>query len=872
MADTFNVEVNDKIDPTIATKLDQIAKNAGASNAAVEKLKAQINAVSSGPVGSLEAAVKAATNNIDKEAKAVNKLTSELKNLEKASKATGDATTKAFRGFDRNQSLNLGYQIQDIIVSLQGGQKPLTVFLQQGGQIGQVFAQSGATASQGLAGIGRILLSFINPMTVLLASVVAVGAAIYNFKSYGAEINSFAGRLGVSTQEAQKLYQALYKITGLNLDEQKKELTSVGLTLNKAGRENDKDSQLTRLFTDNGLSIVDATGKLKSFSDQMDMVYRLVKNAKTEFDAIEIGRLVGASDDFAISLFKSKTTLTQAKTEAQLLEDKLIEGGANFDKKFDEVWRNIVLYAKNAILQIGKFFSDMLDAIPKDPIGTLVTKTINAAKGAPQAVADVIRNDGPGPGPISVNRGLGRNTPLGDNRSKLESSFPNNPAPPRSDSIVPFTSFNDRFDLAGTKVGSLNAGDNKVSQDNLQRMKEIYKSATAAKEAVKQAETVLPTKKPTVIPKASVDKEPKAAKPKFDVEEDINIKLDQQIARLKLLKPEREIQQQMDEIDNKLRRQGKTLNDEERVAIENKVKEIERLKDVQQATDQIYEETIGVQKRYAATLEAAENLLKKGIITQDQYGDAVMRTRIKMLDSQNTISGGLESGLLRTVQEYGNVSQQVSRVVGNSFDGLADGLTAFATNQKFSFGDLTTSILNDVTKMVIKIGVLKPLLDSIGGALGGSGTGASGGLGGLLSSAIGALSGSPVGNVDMSAGVAGPNMPRFANGGGLQVKGDGGTDSETVQFKASPGERVKVLTPAQAANDAKGANVKVEVNNYGNDNATVEKSRGADGGDVYKVMIRQIKSDIASDISSGNGPVGKATQTRFGLDPARGAR
>lgn len=866
MAETFNVEVNDKIDPTISQKLDAIAKNAGAGNAAIEKLKQQINAVGTGPVASLDAAVKSVTSNIDKEAAATRKLAAELKNLEKASKLAGDSTQKAFNGFNRNEKLNLGYQIQDIIVSLQGGQKPLTVFLQQGGQIGQVFAQSGASASQGLAGIGRILLSFLTPINLLLAGVVAIGAAIYNFKSYGAEINSFAGRLGVSTQEAQKLYQALYKITGLSLDEQKKELTGIGLTLNKTGRENDKDDQVTRLFKDNGLSIVDATGKLKSFSDQMDMVYKLVKNAKTEFDAIEIGRLVGASDDFAISLFKSKTTLTQAKTEAQLLEDKLIEGGAAFDKKFDEVWRNIVLYAKNAILQIGKFFSDMLDAIPKDPIGSLVTKALSVAKGAPQSISDAVTNDSPGPGPISVNRGLGRNAPLNDNRSKLESSFPNNPAPPRSDSIVPFTSFNDRFDLAGSNVGSLGANNNvKVSQDNLERMKEIYKQATAAKDAVAKAETVLPTGKNTVIPKAKVDK---PEKPKFDVEEDINIKLDQQIARLKLLKPEREIQQQMDEIDNKLRRQGKTLNDEEREAIKAKVVEIERLKDVQQAMDQIYEETIGVQKRYAATLEAADNLLKKGIITQDQYGEAVNRAKLKVLDSQNTLASGLEAGLIRTTQEYGQVSQQVSRVVSNSFDGLADGLTAFATNQKFSFSDLTTSILNDVTKMIIKIAVLKPIMDSLGSALGGSG--ASGG-GSFLSSAIAALSGAPVGNVDMSAGVAGPNLPRFATGGEFNVGGDGGTDSQEVRFKASPNERVKIMTPAQAANDS-GKNVKVEVNNYGKDNASVEKTTGPDGTDIYKVIVGKVKSDIAADISSGNGPVGKATQTRFGLDMARGAR
>lgn len=42
-----------------------------------------------------------------------------------------------------------------------------------------------------------------------------------------------------------------------------------------------------------------------------------------------------------------------------------------------------------------------------------------------------------------------------------------------------------------------------------------------------------------------------------------------------------------------------------------------------------------------------------------------------------------------------------------------------------------------------------------------------------------------------------PYSPAFANGGSMRVGGSGGTDSQMVQFKATPNEHITVETPAQ---------------------------------------------------------------------------
>lgn len=65
-------------------------------------------------------------------------------------------------------------QFTDIVVSLQGGQQPLTVLLQQGGQLKDMFGGTGA-AAQALAGY---IAGLINPFTVA-AGVVGVLALAY---------------------------------------------------------------------------------------------------------------------------------------------------------------------------------------------------------------------------------------------------------------------------------------------------------------------------------------------------------------------------------------------------------------------------------------------------------------------------------------------------------------------------------------------------------------------------------------------------------------------------------------------------------------------------------------------------------------------
>lgn len=65
-------------------------------------------------------------------------------------------------------------QITDIVVSLQGGQNPMTVFLQQGGQLKDMFGGVVPAAKA----LTTSLIGMINPFTLVAAAVVTFGAAI----------------------------------------------------------------------------------------------------------------------------------------------------------------------------------------------------------------------------------------------------------------------------------------------------------------------------------------------------------------------------------------------------------------------------------------------------------------------------------------------------------------------------------------------------------------------------------------------------------------------------------------------------------------------------------------------------------------------
>lgn len=105
-------------------------------------------------------------------------------------------------------------QLTDIIVGLQGGQAPLTVLLQQGGQLRDVFGGVVPAAKA----LGGAVLGLVNPYTLAASAVAALGLAYFQGSKEGDAFNraiTFSGNAaGVTSSQLRAMAQNIDEIAG----------------------------------------------------------------------------------------------------------------------------------------------------------------------------------------------------------------------------------------------------------------------------------------------------------------------------------------------------------------------------------------------------------------------------------------------------------------------------------------------------------------------------------------------------------------------------------------------------------------------------------------------------------------------------------
>jgi len=105
-------------------------------------------------------------------------------------------------------------QFTDIFVSLQGGQDPLTVLLQQGGQIKDMFGGIGPAFRE----MGGYILGLINPLTVGAAALGAMALAYYQGSkeadAFRLSLVSTGNAAGTTVRELQTMARNVAEVTG----------------------------------------------------------------------------------------------------------------------------------------------------------------------------------------------------------------------------------------------------------------------------------------------------------------------------------------------------------------------------------------------------------------------------------------------------------------------------------------------------------------------------------------------------------------------------------------------------------------------------------------------------------------------------------
>lgn len=140
---------------------------------------------------------------------------------------------------------------------------------------------------------------------------------------------------------------------------------------------------------------------------------------------------------------------------------------------------------------------------------------------------------------------------------------------------------------------------------------------------------------------------------------------------------------------------------------------------------------------------------------------------------------------IRKLAELREQAQLFDSVMERAMKGAEDAFMSFINTGKVDFRAMITSMIADVARLAAQQFLIKPLGDMLSGLMKGSfvGGGAGGGFGSsLLKGAMSFLGGGR----------------SFATGGSFTVGGSGGVDSQLVQLRASPGERVTVQRPNQS--------------------------------------------------------------------------
>ncbi len=105
-------------------------------------------------------------------------------------------------------------QFTDIVVSLQAGQAPLTVLLQQGGQLKDMFGTTGAAAR----GLASYVAGLVNPLTAAGAAVAILGLAYYQGSkesdAFRKSILLTGNQAGVTVDQLNTMARAMAGVVG----------------------------------------------------------------------------------------------------------------------------------------------------------------------------------------------------------------------------------------------------------------------------------------------------------------------------------------------------------------------------------------------------------------------------------------------------------------------------------------------------------------------------------------------------------------------------------------------------------------------------------------------------------------------------------
>lgn len=243
-------------------------------------------------------------------------------------------------------------QFTDIAVSLQGGQAPLTVFLQQGGQLKDMFGGALPAAKA----LGGYVLGLVNPFTVAAAAAGTLALAYYKGSEESDRLTDAIIRNG---NAAGTSYSEL-----ANLAEQ---VANTGTTVGAASKVLDQLAGAGNALTPMYAQITKASlaWSKQTGEDVTKVVQSFNEIAKGPVEAVkkldaELNFLTASQYANIISLEKQGKTIDAARAATDLYATALSSRSAEMESNLgslESAWQSLGSFAKkawDAMLDVGR--------------------------------------------------------------------------------------------------------------------------------------------------------------------------------------------------------------------------------------------------------------------------------------------------------------------------------------------------------------------------------------------------------------------------------------------------------------------------------------------------------------------------------------
>lgn len=780
-------------------------------------------------------------------------------------------------------------QMTDIIVSLQGGQQPLTVLLQQGGQLKDMFGGIVPAARA----LGGALMGLVNPYTLTAAAIAAVAVAwvkgsaegqnfrealILSGNAAGVTADSLIGLahgLGTITGSHARAVQALNavaasgKLSGSAL----RDVALIAAEWQRAtGAEIDKTVEaFSKVGKDPVAAVVELNERYGILTGAIyAQVQALVEQGRAQ-EAVELvarqaaSELTGRTAAQKANLGTLETAWNKLGAAAGWAWDKMLDIGRedSVDERLRALERDVRQRAENIRIaaENGATISEKEKLGLKDAQArrdALIAQK-KEAEDAAKAQADLVRTNREA---IQSRQEISRL--IEDGASKAEK---HRKAIADLDARI-IKAQKDGSKLSDEQIKAARAAIDRQFEDRSAKRAYTDDSATRLLGEYAQAEATLRAQLTTqeklgawekrrlefeqqisdLKGKKTLTADQKSllaqeSQLRVALEKNVavekSVRLAQEAARVEVMRASlsssREVEQR--QYDDQLAGIGMGDRAQEELRARQAI-----VRDYQRQLDQATRDhTVGKtsDETYRAETSLLSEHLRQRMEMQQAYFDNVRK-------AQGGWKNGAKSALDNYLDSAANVADQTKGMFSNAFQGMEDAIVRFATTGKLSFKDFATSVLSDLARIAARqaiVGMVGSIVGAVAGAASSGIFAGAGyqGMGGAATGSVDGMSGSwgAVAGARASGGPTAANSLYRVNELGPELYSEGG---QTYLMSGANGGYVTPLKQStQAGGGGSGPIYQITNQVIFNDSGRETRQTGQDEA-VGREMLTQMEA------------------------------